>query len=299
MTAELPPGDGTVPALSIVVGSRAADGGAAACLAALHGQAAPGVEVLLVEDAPEPSLDAGVSRRLVVPGALVPELWAEGIRQATGRLVGLLAGGVVPDPDWVALTLELHKGGAAAFGGAVEPGAGMRLVDWAVYFCRYAPYMRPVPADADLEIPADNASYDGDILRRYAHLYEDAFFEPFVHRAMRADGCELRFDPSRAVRVARGAGAAAFCRQRFRHGREHGRLRSAGLPRAAVLASAATAPLVPLVMTLRAARQVAARRRHVARFAAVAPLVLGFYTCWAAGELLGRLAVAAGRDRTR
>lgn len=292
------PRRGGTPALSIVLASRTGEGSIASCLEALEDQLDDDVELILVEDERSAETDLDVrrrTRRLLRPGGLVPELWSEGIRLASGDLVGLLAATVVPDPDWVALTLELHKGGAAAVGGGIEPGNDMRLVDWAVFFCRYAPYAAPVDPNPSLEIAGDNASYRRDVLHRYADLYETSFAEPFVHRAMRADGHVLRVDPSRVVRHTGGADARGFCRQRFLHGRDHGRHRSAGLARSRVLLGAATAPLVPLVMTARVASQVAAKRRFVGRFVAALPLVLWFYSWWAAGELIGRLGSAVAR----
>lgn len=288
-------GGRAIPTLSIVVGARSSEHPADACLDALSDQLRDGVEVILVEDE-----DSGAARRYEVrhvlrPRGLVPELWAEGIRHASGELVGLLPSTAAPDADWVDRTLELHAGGAAGVGGAVEPGGDLGVADWAVYFLRYSPYMLPVAPDEVLEIPGDNASYRADVLARYRHVYEEAFWEPAVHRVMRADGHQLRFSPLRVVRQLPGANIAAFCRQRFTHGRAHGRQRSAGLGRAQILGASLTAPLVPPLITLRAARAVLAKRRNGARFLVAAPLILYFSCWWATGELVGRLEVASGR----
>ncbi|MDQ3898203.1 MAG: glycosyltransferase [Actinomycetota bacterium] len=222
----------------------------------------------------------------------MPELWAKGLQHATGDLVGLLASTAVPDPDWVARTLELHRHGEAAVGGAIEPGTGLRLVDWAVYFCRYTPYLLPIDEGSLVELPGDNASYRTDILARYRHLWERGFWEPAVHHAMRADGHHLRMSGERVVRHGPGTRAGAFCRQRFNHGRAHGERRWAGRGRAEVVRTVVTAPLVPPLLTMRAARAVFARRRLRARFVVASPFVLWFYCWWAAGELSGRLRAA-------
>lgn len=289
------------PALSIVVASRTGDGSISSCLEGLAGQLDGGqlqgdVELIVVEDERSDRIELGdrhLARLVVRPGALVPELWSAGIHQATGRLVGLLASTMVPGPDWVGLTLKLHEGGAAAIGGGIEPGAGMGIVDWAVFFCRYAPYMAPIRLDPSLEIAGDNASYRREVLMGFSDLFAESFSEPFVHRAMRAAGHELRVEPARIVHHTGGADAPGFCRQRFLHGRDHGRQRSAGQARSQVLMGAATAPLVPLLMTLRVARHVAAKRRHRCRFLVSLPLAVWFYSWWAAGELVGRLGSAS------
>ena len=231
----------------------------------------------------------GWARWLIRSGGLVPVLWAEGIEHASAEIVALLGSNVVPAGDWVARVREGHAGSEAVLGGPIDPGAGLSVVDWAVYFCRYSAYMSPLVPDADLEVPGDNASYRSDVLRQYHDVYRDGFWEPFVHAAMRADGHRLGFSPKRPVHHQPGTGIVRFCRQRFAHGRVHGESRSKSLPRVRVLVAAASAPLVPLLMTARAARNVFVKRRHRVRFVLAAPLVLWFYCWWAAGELAGRI----------
>ena len=269
-------GGGRRPALTIVVAGASDGTGVRDTVGALADQLDDGIEVV-------------VEAR---PGALVPELWADGVRRARGELVGLLSGDALPDPDWVQRTVELHRDGTAAVGGPIEPGPGLGTGDWAVYFCRYAAYGLPLGASEHVEIPGDNASYRGDVLRAHAPSYADGFWEPFVHRVLREDGHTLRMATTRVVRFRAGTAGAAFCRQRFAHGRHHGERRSAGLPRGRIVLEAATAPLVPLLMTARAGRAVFRRRRHRLRFVAASPLLLWFYGWWAAGELAGRLRAA-------
>lgn len=275
--------------LSIVVGSRAGETSAAACLAALAGQRRQDIEVILVEDEPTTSPVPDWFVRIARPGGLVPELWAEGLRRASGDLIALTATTVVPDPDWVSRTLDAHRTGAAGVGGPIEPAPGMGLVDWAAYFCRYAPYMLPIADGHALEVAADNVSYQGDILRRYAHLYAEGFWEPFVHSAMRRDGHVLRVGSERIVRPAPGLSGAGFCRQRFHHGKANGEKRSVGASRRRILQESLTAPLVPALMTARAGRRVFTKGRLRGRFIVTSPLVVAFYVAWAAGELVGRL----------
>ena len=287
--------DGGDTSLTVVVAARAGEGDERACLSAL----APQVEqarVLLVRDrldGPPPPPWAEV---LTVGGGLTPELWAAGIHAATGDVVALTATTTIPRPDWISATVGLHARGHVAVGGAIEPGADMRASDWAVYFCRYAPYMLPIDGSAT-EAAADNGSYTRVVLARYADLYQEAFLEPFVHRALRRDGHRVAVEPDRVVEVSGGHRLGHFCRQRFRHGREHGRRRSAGSSRSAVLLAAMTAPAVPALMTARAARIVFAKRRLRGRFVRSVPLVVLCYSAWAAGELAGRLDVVVHGGR--
>ena len=81
------------PSVSIVVASNGAPGSVEACLAALSGQL-EGAEVL-VQDR---------------PGALVPELWRDGIDAAQGAIVALTISPMRPAPDWVARIRERRPG---------------------------------------------------------------------------------------------------------------------------------------------------------------------------------------------
>lgn len=280
------------PSLSVVIGSRAGEAPPGPCLEAMAAQRREGVEVILAEDEPEARDVPDWVVRVTRPGGLVPELWAEGLRHASGELVALTATTVVPDADWVARALGSHRNGAAAVGGPIEPSPHFGLVDWAAYFCRYTPYMLPITDGERLEVAADNVSYRGEVLRQYRDVYADGFWEPFVHRAMRADGHELRVGSERIVRQAPGMSAARFFRQRFSHGMANGSKRSVGLSRRRILQESVTAPLVPVLMTLRAGRNVFSKGRLRYRFIAASPLVLAFYAAWATGELVGRLSAA-------
>lgn len=277
------------PVLSIVVAHPGPDGAGSACLEALRPQVGADVEVIVVAAAPIARPVPHWFEELVVPGGLAPELWAAGVVRAEGTIVGLLSTAVAPGAHWVARTLAVHATGAAAVGGPIEPGAGGTLVDWALWFCRYAPYLPPLVNPEAVEVPADNASYLRRVLVRYRELYERSFLEPFLHDAMRADGHAVRMTSERTVRTLGGARATAFCRQRFLHGRAHGARRSEGQRRGPILRAALTAPLVPAVMTARAVASVMAKRRYRARCLASLPLMVAFYCCWAAGELVGRL----------
>ena len=281
--------------LSIVIGARA-DDDPSECLDALSSQLDDQVEVILVSDRARDDGGRPWVQETVHPGGLVPQLWADGIERTSGRLIGLLAASSVPEDRWIELTRQTHaKGEASIVGGAIEPGPQFTSIDWAVFFCRYAPYMRPMSLADALEVPGDNASYDGDLLRQYGASFEDGFWEPFVHAVLRADGHTQTFCEQRGVRVTSGASARAFRRQRFAHGQAHGRSRAEGVPRWRTAIGIASTPLVPLVMTTRAARTVLAKRRHVGRFLVAAPLVVWFYGWWAAGEMLGRLHALSGR----
>ena len=257
--------------LSIVVASNGAPGSVEACLAALEGQT-DGAEVI-------------VQGR---PGAVVPELWRDGILAATAPAVALTISVMRPAPDWVA-RLRARLADDEVVAGAIEPGEGLRVVDWAEYFCRYSRDMLPFARRENPEIPGDNCAYRQELLERTQHVWKDGFWEPEVNRVLAGGGVRLWHDPSVVVYQGRSAGFTAFCRQRFVHGREYGRQRGARFGRGRNAVGVALAFVVPLLLVARTAREVFSRRRLRARLLVALPALLAFDAAWAAGEAMGHL----------
>ena len=284
------------PDLTVVVASNGAAGAVADCLAALEPQV-DGVEVLVCE--PSPS-DEEVRHAFpwasyhVGPGVLVPELWRDGIGRSRGRVVALTVSPMRPAADWVA-TIRALAESHDAIGGAVEPGTRLRWTDWAEYFSRYARDMLPFEGHSCVDLPGDNAAYTRAALERTTDVYRDGFWEPVVHRRLRADGGRLWHAPELVVHQGRSAGAGAFVRQRLQHGREFGRQRGGAFGAARNVIGVVASPLVPVVLTLRRTREILRKGRNRARFALALPLLLVFDVAWAIGEAAGHVDALRGR----
>jgi hypothetical protein len=276
--------------LSIVVGSNGAPGSVEGCLAALAGQT-DGAEVIVCESAasaPEVRAAFPAVRFLERPGALVPELWRDGIDAATGDAVALTITPMRPAPDWVDRLRE-RLADDEVVAGAIDPGESLRLVDWAEYFCRYARDMRPFARRENPDIPGDNCAYRRELLVRTREIYRNGFWEPEVNRALRADGVRLWHDPGVVVYQGPSAGFGAFFRQRLEHGRAYGRQRGARFGAGRNLAGVGLAFVVPCVLVARTAGEVFSRGRFRGRFLASLPALLAFDVAWAAGEAMGHL----------
>lgn len=288
----------TDSALSIVIGSNGAQGSVETCLAALEPQLDGDVQVIVCE--PEASPEE-VRRRfpsarfLERKGALVPELWRDGIDEARGELVVLTISPMVPAADWVATARRLAAE-ADAVGGAIDLADGLRVRDWAEYFCRYARDMLPFEAHDCLDLPGDNAAYRLEALEPVRESYRDGFWEPVVHRELQARGSRLRHEPRLVVRQGRSAGIAAFTRQRLRHGRLYAHQRGETFSPARNTAGLLGAPLVPFLMTFRVLRLVTKKRRYRLRALVALPLIFTFNLVWAAAEAKGHLEMLTRRE---
>jgi hypothetical protein len=263
--------------LSIVVASNGAPGSVEACRAALQGQL-DGVQLIVEER----------------DGAVVPELWRDGIDAATGDVVALTISPMRPAPDWVA-TIRSRTANDEVVAGAIDPGDGLRIVDWAEYFCRYARDMRPFERRENAEIPGDNCAYRRELLLRTRELWKDGFWEPEVNRALRKDGVALWHDPAVVVYQGRSAGFGPFFRQRLTHGRAYGRQRGARFGGGRNVAGVLLAVVVPFVLVLRTAQEVFSRGRFRGRFLLSLPALFAYDVAWAAGEAMGHLDTLRGR----
>jgi hypothetical protein len=278
------------PALSIVVGCVGDATGATRCLEALDEQIED-AEVLVCTPRPVP---AAMQARFAQarfherPGALVPELWRDGIDRARGDIVALTISPMIPAPDWAATArreAEIH--GVVA--GAIDPLDALPLADLAECLCRYARDMTPFEARESADIPGDNCAYRRDLLERTRELWADGFWEPVVNGALARDGLTPRHDPSLRVHQGRSAGGAAFLRQRLVHGRAHGRQRGSEFGPARNVVGVLAAPVVPLVLLARTYRELLARGRCGARTIAALPWLVAYDVAWAVGEARGHV----------
>jgi hypothetical protein len=281
--------------LSIVVAASDSQDAIAECLGALEPQLeGRAAEVFCVG---APSEAAKVLRERFqaitwIPAlgeALTPERWSLGARQARGRIIAFTISTCVPDSAWVAEMLRAHADRHAAIGGAIESAAGSGLVDWAVCFVRYTPYMLPFPAGPG-EVPGDNGSYKRDALADQMPWIEAyGFWEQTINANLRRQKQSLWQDPRIVVYCKKPFTLAGFSRQRFEHGCIFGRMRgtsSAGPKRLFYLL---TSPAIPLVYLARITQGVIRKKRHRASFALSLPITIWFLYCWSAGEFRGLL----------
>lgn len=284
------------PAITVIVGSNGPPAALVRCLAALDSQREQAQVVVVETERSSEALRARYpwAEFHLRPGALVPELWRDGIGRARGPIVALTIAQMIPAPDWVGATIHAHQEHDAV-GGAIDPGPDLRRVDWAEYFCRYARDMAPFSPNDHEDLAGDNASYKRDLLlQEWEHL-RDGFWEPVIHPVLRRRGVGLWHTPVILVRQGRSSGFRAFARQRSEHGRLYAHQRGPGFTPARHAVGVLGSPLVPFLMTARVCGQVFRKRRFRRQAIVSLPLVFALNVVWAYAEARGHLERLAGK----
>jgi len=285
------------PKLSVVVASQNARRSVGDCLRALKEQCDKGaIEIIVVDNSTDETADI-IRRefpavRLVTADRekLIPELWGIGIGETAGDYVALTTSHFVPADNWTAEILRAHEvSDDAGIGGAIENDKRAGAVSWAIYFCRYSPYMLPFGETQVEDFAADNASYKRHDLERVKDAMRAGFWETFVHQEMRREGMSLLKLPEIIVYHQESFSFSGFMNQRFWHGRQFGETRAAGMSGVRRLMMVLLSPLIPLVYLFRITRRVVEKRRNVGKFLLAFPILVFFLLSWSTGEFSGYL----------
>jgi Glycosyl transferase family 2 len=283
------------PELSVVVASVNGWDVLGPTLDALDAQPERGrMEVIVVEAVGRAVRDRLRGRR---PAAVVvesdrqpiPRLRYSGVCRARGEVVAILEDHGRVAPDWASTVLEAHKGPWGAVGGAVENGRD-GLVNWAVYFCEYTPYMNPVAEGESHDLPGNNIAYKRPHLLRHAQVLQQGQWESWINDRLRADGVPIASTRSMVVHHIKPFRLGYFLVQRFHFARSYAGMRRVDQSPMRRLVYGLGSLALPALLTARVAKTVLAKRRHLARFALASPLVVLFLTVGAVGEMVGYLA---------
>jgi glycosyltransferase involved in cell wall biosynthesis len=285
------------PKLSVVVASQNARASVGDCLRALEKQHHNGdLEIIVIDNSTDETADIvkrdfpAVKFVAAEKSKLIPELWGIGINESAGDFVALTTSHFVPAATWTREIIKAHElERHAGIGGAIENEPRAGLVSWAIYFCRYSPYMLPFGETEVEDFAADNASYKRRELERVSDAMRDGFWETFVHREMLKKRMSLVKSPQIVVYHQKSFSFVGFINQRFWHGRQFGGARAARISGARRLMMILLSPLIPLVYLSRITRRVFAKKRNVGFFLASLPILILFLLSWSLGELSGYL----------
>ena len=224
------------------------------------------------------------------PGTLTPELWARGIAQTNGRIVALTTGHFVVEPSWIASLSSALTQRTVGAAGPIDLAPEATVSDWAVFYLRYSEFLNEPsrPLGEVRGIPADNAAYDGDAVRRFVRASGDGFWEVEFHRQAHADGRALSLVSGATAWFGRSFPFSTILSHRFHHGRHAGAWRAQHGQRSA-FAILLAAPVVPVLLAARVWQRVRASANHRRRFLRSLPQFMALAASWAAGEALGAL----------
>jgi hypothetical protein len=283
-----------IPDLSVVIASVNGWDVLEPTLRALDAQPErPYMEVIVVE-----TLGSAVRERLRarVPAIEVveaerrpiPQLRHMGVCRAQGKVVAILEDHGRVSSDWAASILDAHRGPWAAVGGAVENGR-RGLVNWAVFFCEYTPYMKPVPEGEAFDLPGNNIAYKRPHLMRHASVLAEGKWESWINEKLRADGVMLASTNSVVVHHIKPFRLGYFVRQRFHFARSFAGMRRVDQSVVKRLVYGFGSLALPALLMARVSRTVLRKRRNLGWFVLASPLVALFLSVGALGEMVGYL----------
>jgi hypothetical protein len=227
-------------------------------------------------------------RLIEVDHGTIPELRYQGVIASTGELVAIVEDHGEVEPGWASALIAAHQGPWGAVGGAVENGRD-GLVNWAAFLCEYTPYMGPVVEGEWHDLPGNNIAYKRDALLRHAHELKAGRWESWINARLHEEGIKTAATNGAVVRHIKPFHLGEFLVQRFHFARSYAGMRRVdqGLVKRLVYGFGSAA--LPVLLSLRVARQASSKRVEPGRLLAAAPLIGLFFTVGAFGEMLGYL----------
>ena len=220
---------------------------------------------------------------------LIPMLWSHGVRATTTDVVALTTTDCSPADNWLEEIVNGPWDDVAAMGGALEVHARARRRSEAIVFQRYSSYLPPRDRGYVADLAADNAAYRRDSLISCSAQWQEAFWEPDVHRQLLARGERLLFNPSMVAYVCHHGPVSDMARQRYLHGWWFGAQRTNDASVTTRLLRVLSSPAIPLVLFVRIVRRLASKGRLSLRQLRSLPLLWVYLLSWSYGEFRGYL----------
>ena len=212
---------------------------------------------------------------------------AVGLAQARGRIIAMTEDHAVPADDWVRQIRAAHAQPYAVIGGAIE-NAVDRPLNWALYYCDFGRYGRPLPAGEAEYVSDINVSYKREALYSIREVWGETYHETIAHWALRARGETLYLDPRLVVYQRRPAITwRQVYRERIEWGRAFAEGRVTELGPWRRLVYAVGAPALPVILLLRVWRRMRHQRRSPGQIIRILPVAAVLLTGWVLGEMIG------------
>jgi glycosyltransferase involved in cell wall biosynthesis len=288
----------SVPKLSVVIPSFNSLAVLEKCLVALAPQnTAEIVEILVIRDQSRESAEYQMLQEkfdkiqwlAAPPAATVPKMRLLGITHSQGEIVALIEDDCIVGSNWCTAVIQAHQSPEGAIGGAVEPGAYTKGLDWGVYFCEYARFMQPFAGLVKV-LPGNNVSYKRIVLDQLLqdHPNDEGFYEVFMHSALQQAGETLKADPTLVVHNCNSWEFTNISTVPFHHGRGFAGMRFIHQPWKRI-PFLGLALLLPIVQMSRIVIVVIKRRRYIFELFKAIPDIFLFSSSWSFGEFMGYL----------
>ncbi len=283
------------PSLSVVIAATDSARAVESCLRSLGHSDRVEVIVVAACDRVAPEVPPpGVRWIAAEPGCGVPRLRRLGLERASAPVVAFTEDSCRLEAGWREAWLDAFRDPTVlAATGPVEHAQGGSIVDWAVFFCEYAPFLRPHAGTASIEFLGQGDRLAGNnFTARRAWLLEANGEDDGVHE--HALPTQITARSGRVVRVSGAVALHARCysarealADRLRFGLDFGRLRAASEPGGRRIAATVLGPAILPIQLAKLAVTMARNRRHLARFVAASPVTTALLTTWSVGEWLG------------
>ena len=224
----------------------------------------------------------------VAAASLVPERWGAGLRAASGSAVMFTTSQMRVLPSALRAMRAALNGTIAGVGGPIALPVRQAFSSDAIFFARFSAFAVGLSGESRTvaHIPGDNAMYMRNAITAYPDLNRRAFWEVEYHERLRRDGLQLTMVPEAIAMFIAQQSLPAVMHERYTHGRQFGmsRVASGANGRLRVIAAA---PIVPVVMLVRAFRRAVATPGYAWRFVVTSPVLALLFVAWALGEAAG------------
>ena len=238
--------------------------------------------------APTAVLPDGLIRVTAPAGTDVPRLRRLGLDRARGEAVVFTEDSCTFPTGWVdAWLAAFARPETRAATGPVLPAMGTRAIDWAVFFCEYAPFLPERwgrRSNAPSRLAGNNFAVRRDMAAR---LDASSIHEGEVPGAVGSDPRAVRSVPGAPVGHVRRYSPAEAVRDRLRFGRDYGHRRASMRPPWARFVGLFIGPAVLLAQVARLLVTVFRRGRCLGEFRDVFPITVALLTAWSVGEWIG------------
>ena len=279
------------PRLSVVIAASDSADAVASCLDSL-GAINPHIEVIVAFASGRMVLgDLGrkVIRVPCPPRSDVHLLRKLGFDRSRGECVVFTEDSERLGRGWIDGWSDFVKNpGISAATGPVEPGSRLSLVDWAVFFCEYAPFVPPMRGATPSRLAGNNFGVRREVVE-HNPANQRGIRESDIHRTIAARGGIIVYASSAIVRHLRVYSLAEAICGRLRFGFDFGAASGKGWRPHHRLIRIALGPLALASQVGRLVWTLLRKRRLGGNFVEAAPLTVALLTAWSVGEWLGWL----------